>query len=152
MIDQPSTVSVEHGRINHKHLIIKILLIHFLMDILSGIRSSMLPEFPFNLTNYSFGRGNGEYYTWYSEARNGDRILSELKHDADEVTIAINFGAGIRIGITEKVALSINLDYYSTIPQFEVLSTSNFMPDETYYLKQKMDILNLSFGIGYRLK
>lgn len=86
------------------------------------------------------------------KAQDGSRTLSELQHQAKADDNALNFGAGIQIAISEKMAFSIDMDFYSTNPYFEVFSTSNFMPDEKNIIEQEMNMLNLTFGLGYQLK
>lgn len=68
------------------------------------------------------------------------------------MTFAVNFGAGLRYNISNKMALSLNVDYFTTQPEFEVATTSDFGFSSNDTFKQSINMMNISFGIGYRLK
>lgn len=121
------------------------------------ILGGLLLSFPFNNRidfdiKALYGFSNSSRPAITITAFGGNTTYSELQHDTDATAVALNFGTGFRIGIFKRMAISINLDYYYTNPTFEVYSTYNFSTAETYNYYQEMNMLNLSFGIGYRLK
>ena len=71
--------------------------------------------------------------------------------EASSMAFALNIGAGFRYHLSDKFALTFNVDYFSTEPQFEV-ETSILESSFSNTVKQKMNMMNISFGIGYMLK
>jgi opacity protein-like surface antigen len=85
-------------------------------------------------------------------ASDGFSIATIKQNEASTLAFAVNLGAGLRYNVSEKIALTLNLDYFSTKPEFEVSTTSNFGASSNDDIEQQMNMMNISFGIGYRLK
>ena len=54
---------------------------------------------------------------------------------------AFQLGGAFRYNVHKKVSFSVNLDYFSTEPNFK-----------NYNVKQEIEAITLSFGINYRIK
>jgi opacity protein-like surface antigen len=82
----------------------------------------------------------------------GSTAVNIKQNEAVAMAFAVNLGAGLRYNVSDKIALTINMDYFSTKPEFEVATTSNFGYSSNDDFKQTINMLNISFGIGYILK
>jgi hypothetical protein len=85
-------------------------------------------------------------------ASDGSTAVNIKQNEAVAMAFAVNLGAGLRYNVSDKIALTINMDYFSTKPEFEVATTSNFGYSSNDDFKQTINMLNISFGIGYILK
>tara|TARA_B100001142_G_scaffold317436_1_gene358374 strand:+ start:607 stop:1311 length:705 start_codon:yes stop_codon:yes gene_type:complete len=69
-------------------------------------------------------------------------------------SLSFSFGGGVRYHISEKWALNLNLDYFTTqveFPEFNIsYSDGTYTTAESF--EQNISALNLTVGIGYRLK
>lgn len=74
------------------------------------------------------------------------------QNEADATSFAYNLGIGLRYLASEKIVVTTNLDYFSTQAEFNVATTSNFGLSSNNKVEQSIKALNVTFGIGYRLK
>ena len=69
-------------------------------------------------------------------------------------SVSFSFGSGVRYHISERWALNLNLDYFTTKVGFQegyYTTNSNEVTFLMPYFEQRISVLNLSIGIGYRL-
>jgi opacity protein-like surface antigen len=85
-------------------------------------------------------------------ASDGSSSINLRQNEASALAFAINLGAGLRYNVSDKIAMTINMDYFMTKPEFEVATTSDFGYSSVDAIGQTMKMINISFGIGYRLK
>lgn len=90
-------------------------------------------------------------------------IYSKLDSNAVEVSqyasgvasaFCLNAGAGLKYNISDIMCLCVNANFLSTYPEFEsVVTTSTFQsgtPDEYHKVHQRVSLLNVTAGIGFR--
>jgi len=81
----------------------------------------------------------------------GSALQEELESN---ISFSFSFGGGVRYHISDKWALNLNLDYFTTqveFPEFIIsLSDGTYQTAESF--EQNISVLNLTVGIGYRLK
>ncbi len=59
---------------------------------------------------------------------------------------------GMRFKIYENASFFINMDYFSARPKFNLEITSNSQETKIIETKQKINIINLNFGVGINIK
>jgi len=115
-----------------------------------GIFSLPYKKFEFNLKALA-----GISYTKIPEVNfNATDSLTSLhmtSNDASAWAIALNAGIEIQYNILQKLALSLSIDDFFTRPEFEVATTSDLFEPVTEDVKPALNMLNVSFGIKYRI-
>jgi len=121
-----------------------------------SLMGGLLVSFPFNKIDFDIkgliGFSSSTIPNIIVNASDGFNTVEIKQNEADAMALAINLGAGFRYNVSEKMALTLNMDYFTTKPEFEVATTSDFGFSSNDKIKQAMNMLNFSFGIGYRLK
>jgi hypothetical protein len=121
-----------------------------------AIMGGPLISFPYNRMDLDmkalFGYASSTSPFITITAIDGRTTLETNQFSASAVSPAFNLGVGLRFKASEKTGLSINMDYYSTRPEFTIKTYSSFGPSSTDTGEVHMHMLNISFGIGYRLK
>jgi|GEM_PF-6381977 len=85
-----------------------------------------------------------------------DSNAVEVKQSASGVSSAfcLNVGAGLKYNISEIMCICVNGNFLSCYPEFEkVVTTSSFQsatPDEVHKVHQRISLLNVTAGIGFR--
>mgnify|MGYP006176693219 CR=1 FL=1 len=125
----------------------------------SGMSAGLLVSFPY--TNFDLdiktligfaGTRSPELKLTILDGFSSVIILYEEQES--NIGLSLSFGGAIRYYMSEKWALSLNLDYFTTsakFPEYNILiSDGTYQEKEAF--EQNISALSLTLGIGYRLK
>ena len=126
---------------------------------LGGLSGGILISFPSNNLDFDLkaligfaGATSPQLDVTVSDGFSSASLLQEEQQS--NTSFSFSFGGGVRYHISEKWALNLNLDYFTTqvkFPEFIIsLSDGSYQPAESF--EQNISVLNLTAGIGYRLK
>ncbi|MBK5286707.1 MAG: hypothetical protein JJE25_15050 [Bacteroidia bacterium] len=104
------------------------------IKLMGGIITAQLPVLFVNAVYYS----RGYYYTYVASTKS-----------ASVTSFAYAIDAGTRFRLSNKIALLINCNYFSSTPEFKDIPVSQPRKD-TY--RQPMSTLNVDAGLAYLLK
>jgi len=121
-----------------------------------SLMGGLLVSFPFDKVDFDIkaliGYSSSTIPNIDVTASDGSESVNIKQNETSALAFAFNLGAGLRYNVSDKIALTVNMDYFSTKPEFEVATTSDFGYSSNDDIEQTMNMMNISFGIGYRLK
>lgn len=122
----------------------------------SALMGGLLITFPFKKVDFDlkglFGYAFSKFPDIDVTASRGRTLFKVRLNEASAQSFAINYGASLRYHVSDKVALTLNMDCFGTNQEFKVVISSNFIPSTRDTIEQFMPMKNISFGIGYRIK
>ena len=126
---------------------------------LGGLSGGILISFPSNNLDFDLkaligfaGATSPQLDVTVSDGFSSASLLQEEQQS--NTSFSFSFGGGVRYHISEKWALNLNLDYFTTqveFPEF-IISFSDGTYQTAESFEQNISVLNLAVGIGYRLK